>query len=190
MLGLLCVLGGTLWLMDVLDLVDVRAEVVVPALLATIGLALVLGSFEGAHPGLVVAGVVVSLATLVTAVTPSGAFEGGLGEREVRVTQQADLADRYDVGVGTLRLDLSDLALTRSAEVSASVGTGELVVVLPPDVPVSVVAGAGAGDLDVMGQSADGMSETLVYTSNDYDDATVRLELDLDVAAGRIEVTR
>jgi predicted membrane protein len=61
---------------------------------------------------------------------------------------------------------------------------------LPPDVPVSVEAGAGAGDLEVVGQSADGMSETLSYTSSDYADATVRLTLDLDVAAGRIEVTR
>jgi predicted membrane protein len=184
------VLGGTLWLLDVMDVVDIRIEVVVPALLITIGLALVLGSFEGAHPGLVVAGVVVAIATLVTAVTPTGAFEGGLGEREVRVTQQADLDDRYDVGIGALRLDLSDLTLTRSADVSASVGTGELVVMLPPDVPVSVEAGAGAGDLEVVGQSADGMSETLSYTSSDYADATVRLTLDLDVAAGRIEVTR
>jgi predicted membrane protein len=155
-----------------------------------IGLALIVGAFDGPHPGLVVAGVFVSLAVLAVAATPPDAFHGGIGERSIRVTDQADLAARYDVGLGELSLDLSDLDMTESAEIEATVGAGELTIMLPQDLAVDISASAGAGQVDLFGEVNEGLSVTNTYTSDGFESATVTLTLDLDVAAGNIEVDR
>jgi hypothetical protein len=188
--GLLLVVVGGLWLLDAVDLIEVEAALVLPAALAIIGIALIIGAFDGPHTGLVVAGVFVALAAVAFAAAPENAFHGGIGERNVIVTDQADLAPRYDVGLGELRLDLSDMVMTESAEVAATVGAGDINVLLPPDVPVTIEASAGAGKIDLLGQTSDGISVSRTYTSDDFDTAAVTLTLDLDVAAGNIEVDR
>jgi hypothetical protein len=188
--GLLLVVVGGLWLLDAVDLIEVEAALVLPAALAIIGIALIIGAFDGPHTGLVVAGVFVALAAVAFAAAPENAFHGGIGERNVIVTDEADLAPRYDVGLGELRLDLSDMVMTESAEVAATVGAGDINVLLPPDVPVTIEASAGAGKIDLLGQTSDGISVSRTYTSDDFDTAAVTLTLDLDVAAGNIEVDR
>lgn len=188
--GALLVVIGALWLFDAVDLVELRAELVLPSILMVIGLALIVGAFDGPHPGLVVAGVFVTLAALWVALAPPNAFHGGIGERDVRITDQADLASRYDVGLGELRLDLSELALTESAVVEATVGAGDFTVTVPPDVLVDITASAGAGEVDLFGEHGEGISVTRTYTSEGFDTARVTLTLDLDVSAGNIEVDR
>jgi predicted membrane protein len=188
--GALLVVVGGLWLLDATDVVDLRVAIVLPAVLAVIGLALIVGAFDGPHPGLVVAGVFVSLAVLAVAAAPPDAFHGGIGERSIRVTDQADLAARYDVGLGELSLDLSDLDMTESAEIEATVGAGELTIMLPQDLAVDISASAGAGQVDLFGEVNEGLSVTDTYTSHGFESATVTLTLDLDVAAGNIEVDR
>ena len=188
--GAVLVVVGGLWLFDAIDVIDVRAAFVLPAVLAVIGLALIIGAFDGPHGGLVVAGVFVTIAALALAAAPPDAFHGGIGERNILVTDQDDLASRYDVGVGELRLDLKGLVMTESAEIDVTVGAGELRILLPPDVPVDIDASAGAGQVDLFGETADGLSVNRTYTSDGFESATVRLTLDLDVAAGNITVER
>ena len=188
MAGALLMVIGVLWLLDATGVVELRLAIVLPALLAVIGLALIVGSFDGPHPGLVVAGVFLTIATLVVAAAPANVFVGGIGERNVQVSDQADLASTYNVGMGELRIDLSDLTLTESAEVGATVGAGELVVLLPPDVAVDITASVGAGEIDLLGETGDGISVSRSYTSDGFESADVTLTLDLDVAAGNIEV--
>lgn len=189
-LGAVLVAGGGLWLLDILDLVTVRAAVLLPALLAAVGLALVFGSFEGSQTGLVVLGVFLTAAVIAAAVTPPGAFYGGIGERTYTVTTEADLAPRYDVGLGELRLDLAALTLTESTTVDVSVGAGELWLRLPANVVVDLDASVGAGDITLFGENAAGLSVTKTYTTENIGDAEVILTLDLNVATGTIEVTR
>jgi predicted membrane protein len=121
-------------------------------------------------------------------VAPTDAFHGGIGERNLRVTDQTELTPRYDVGVGELNLDLSDLTLTESAEIRATVGAGDMTITLPPDVLVDIEASAGAGEIDLLGQTIDGISVSKSYTSDGFESAEVTLILDLSVAAGSIEV--
>ena len=189
-LGVILVLAGGLWFLDILDVVDLRAAIVLPAALAVVGAALVAGAWDGPHSGLVVAGVILTGAVVAAAVAPANAFRGGIGERTFVVTQADDLAPRYDVGVGDLVLDLSGLSLDRVAEVDATVGAGELRVILPEDLAVDIDASAGAGEVRLLGEQQDGLSVADTYTSDGFDGASVRLTLDLDVAAGNIEVTR
>ena len=189
-LGVVLVAAGILWLLDALDVFDLRAALVLPILLALVGLALVIGSFDGPHSGLVVFGVFLTVAVVLTAVFPPNAFAGGIGERTYRVASQGDLDASYNVGMGTLSLDLSDLTLTESTSVDITVGAGEMRVRLPADVAVAIDASAGAGEVNLLGEQADGLSVNREYRSPDYDTAEVTLTLDLNVAAGEIEVTR
>lgn len=189
-IGVILVVFGTLWLLDVAGVLSLRAAVILPSLLAVVGLALIFGAWDGPHAGLVVFGVFLTVAVIAAAVSPPNAFRGGIGERNYAVGQQAELAPRYDVGLGDLRLDLRDLTLTQSAAVEVTVGAGEILVQLPADTPVTIDASVGAGDIDLLGETTDGVSVTRSYTSEGFDGAGAALTLDLNVAAGSIEVTR
>lgn len=189
-IGALLVVFGVLWLLDVAGVFSLRVAVVLPTLLAVLGLALIFGAWDGPHTGLVVFGVFLTVAVVVAAVSPPNAFRGGIGERNFAVGSQGQLAPRYDVGLGDLRLDLSDLTLTESAEVDVTVGAGEILVELPADIPVTIDASVGAGEIDLLGDTVDGVSVTRSYTSEGFAGAEDTLTLDLDVAAGKIEVTR
>jgi hypothetical protein len=189
-IGVLLVVVGGLWLLDALDVVELRAAVVVPTALAVIGIALIIGAFDGPHTGLVVAGVFVSIAALAFAAAPENAFHGGIGQRDIRVTDQALLAPRYDVGVGELRLDLRGLDMTESDEVAATVGAGDITILLPEDLPVTIDASAGAGQIDLLGETSEGISVSRTFTDDGFEAAEVTLTLELDVAAGNIEVDR
>lgn len=187
-LGAILVVAGGIWLLDAVDAFSIRASIALPAILAVVGLALILGSFDGPHTGLVVFGVFLTMAVVAAAVVPSGAFDGGIGQREFVVTNQADLATNYNVAMGDLSLDLSDLVLTRSTTIDVAVGTGQMRIQLPPGVPVRIDAAVEAGQVDLLGETADGLSVSRSYTSPGFANAAVRLTLDLNVVAGQIEV--
>lgn len=186
--AVLVVLGG-LWAFDLAGTIDVRLAVVLPSLLIVFGLALIFGATEGPHSGLVVAGLLLSVAVVIAAALPP-TFSGGVGEREFRVTEQARLSSTYEVGFGDLRLDLRDLEMVESADVGVSAGAGQITVLLPPSVPVDVIASSGAGEVDLLGESSEGLAVSRTYRSESYDTAEVRLSMVIDVTAGAIEVTR
>jgi len=184
--GALIALLGALLLVDALDLIELRASMILPSVLTLLGLALIVGSFNGPHPGMITAGVFVTLGAFAVAATPPEAFSGGVGGQEVRVTEGADLEASYEVGIGELSLDLSDLVLTDSKVVEVNVGAGDLTITLPPDLAVNVTALASAGGVDLFGDEGDGVSVTRTYVSEGFESADVTL--DLEVAAGKIEV--
>jgi hypothetical protein len=186
--AVLVVLGG-LWALDLAGTIDVRLAIVLPSLLIVFGLALIIGATGGPHSGLVVAGLFLSIAVVIAAALPA-TLSGGVGERQFRITEQTALASSYEVGFGDLRLDLRDLDMVESAEVSLSVGAGEITVLLPPSVPVEIIASSGAGEVDLLGETSDGLAVSRTYKSESYDTADVRLSMVIDVTAGAIEVTR
>lgn len=189
-LGAILVVVGGLWLLDAVDVIELRAAVVLPAVLAVVGLALVFGAFDGPHSGLVVFGVFLTVAVVAAAVAPIDALRGGVGERRYTVDTQAELVTEYRVGVGDLIVDLSDLSLTSSTSIRAAVGAGTLRLTLPEDLPVSIEATTGAGKIDLLGETADGLSVSRSYETPGFDGAAVGLTIELDVAAGEIEVDR
>ena len=189
-LGAILVVVGLLWMLDAVDLIELRGAIVLPAALAVVGVALIAGAFDGPHSGLVVFGVFLTVAVVASAITPLDAWRGGIGERRHVVERQADLAPEYRLGMGDMRLDLSDLRLTESAVVSASVGAGTIWIELPSDMPVSIDATAGAGTVELFGETSEGLAVDREYESSGFADADVTLTLDLDVSAGEIEVTR
>ena len=189
-LGAVLVAVGSLWFLDALDVISIRAAVVLPAMLAIVGLALIVGSFDGEHSGLVVFGVFLTVAVIISAVAPVDAFRGGVGERQFRAETGADLETDYRLGVGDMRLDFSNLELTEPEAIRASLGAGTLQVDLPVDLPVRIEARSGAGEVTIFGENSDGLSVSRTYESPGFDPAGPGLVLELEVATGEIEVDR
>lgn len=198
-LGAILVLVGVGWLLEALDVADVPWRVLTAAALIIVGVALVFGARTGSHGGLVAVGVVLTVLVLA-----AGAFEalvdipltGGVGDKTHHPTAAAQ--DEYRWGVGSLTIDLRDASALAGREIEASVVLGELVVIVPPDLPLLVSAQAGVGDLEVLGEENGGLKVDLVchgtaeeVTCGDGMAPTEPyLRLDLQVAIGQVEVRR
>ena len=63
-------------------------------------------------------------------------------------------------------------------------------VVLPPSIPVDINGTVGAGEVNLLGETGDGLSVTRHYQSEGFETANITLTLDVSVGAGQIEVTR
>lgn len=117
--------------------------------------------------------------------------DGDSGELVVRAVTVDDLLTPIDQGVGSVTLDMSSLTAEDFAdydlpvEVEISNGLGEIDVIVPDDLEVSVKADVGAGEISVFGRRLDGLSPS--FTSNEGDAVA---DLDLEVDLGSIEVTR
>src|SRR5690606_42103176 len=113
-----------------------------------------------------------------------------IGARLIRVAWQAVLQAAYGVGLGELTLDPRGLEPAEAADVDMNGGAGEVTGILPPDLPVRGAAAAGAGEIDVLGERADGVNVARDFTSPDFGAGGPTLTLDIGVSAGQIEVRR
>ncbi|MFH1330735.1 MAG: hypothetical protein ABIJ48_08830, partial [Actinomycetota bacterium] len=198
-LGAVLVLIGVGWLFEALDLADVPWRLLLPSVLILVGLALTLGARSGRHGGLVAVGVALTVLVLL-----AGAVEmlfdvplaNGLGD-ETHIPSTS-VAGEYRWGIGKMTLDLTQARDLPGKEIAASVVMGELVVIVPDDVPLVITARAGLGEVHVLGTSADGVDPGLecAGSSRDMecgDEASPgerSLTLDLEVALGKVEVRR
>ncbi len=193
LVGILLVLFGIGWLLDVLDVADFAWGVLLSSALILIGLALVLTSrSRESHGGLISAGVVLSV-LLVFGSALDFPIEGGIGDREVHPTTAGAIRSEYALGIGQLTVDLSDLAGTDlvAAEIDhmrIKVGVGELIVIAPPGVDLRVQARAGIGNVRVFGREEVGLDVELTIGP---DPSTLPgLDLVLSVGLGQVEVRR
>lgn len=67
---------------------------------------------------------------------------------------------------------------------------GDVHVLLPEDLAVKVSASVKAGDINLLGQRADGVVRDLSYESPDYETATKKLDIIIDLKAGSIRVDK
>jgi phage shock protein PspC (stress-responsive transcriptional regulator) len=104
----------------------------------------------------------------------------GVGDRTYQPAA-SDVRPSYALGVGDLRLDLSQL--TAPTHVKASVGIGKLKVIVPRNAAVTVDAKAKAGDVNVFDRHDDGRNAAIQSGNGG-------LVLDANVGAGRIDVVR
>ena len=185
---MLVIVGGV-WFLDVVSLLEMRAAVILPAALAVVGAALIVGARNGPHPGLVVVGLFLALAVVVAGVAPRGALDGAIGTRSYTVTSVGDIAPRYDLGMGGLDLDISAIRPERAVTVEAEVGAGRLVVALPPGIPVRIEATVGVGEMRILGEVVDGVALDESYQSDDFTEAGASISVLVDVGVGELEVT-
>ena len=136
------VVGGLL-LVGTVGVEGVTAARVLAAALLVTGLGLLVGSKWGRARGLIALALVLGLAVSATA-SFDDRFGTATGERTWRVTGSA----AQELGAERAVLDLRPLAGrdTSSVTVEASLGAGELVVLVPEDLRVAVDGSVGLGE--------------------------------------------
>jgi PGF-CTERM protein len=172
---------------------DVPVRAIIAAALAVVGLGLVVGAYVGRARGLVVLGVLLTLLVSAAAVADIP-VRGGVGDRTWAPTTVSDLHDPYRLGVGQSELDLTqlDLASAGRTRVEIRQGVGHLLVIVPDNVVVRVVADANAGEVLLPGQhSVNGtdLSERVVLPEGSAPSAAV-LVVDAELGVGSLEVRR
>lgn len=65
---------------------------------------------------------------------------------------------------------------------------GDIRMVLPENIDFKIEAYVKAGDLNVLGQTADGINRQIHYKTTNYDAATKKLDIYIDLKAGNIRV--
>jgi hypothetical protein len=198
-LGAVLVLVGVGWLLEALDLADVPWRLLLPSVLIVVGVALTLGSRTGRHGGLVAVGVVLTVAVLLAGVIEvliDIPLARGIGEETRRPATVVN--DQYRWGVGKMTIDLRSAPDLAGEEIAASVVVGELVVIVPDDLPLVITARSGVGEVQVLDTSTAGFdarldcagSATGIRCDGDGPPGELSLQLDLEVAIGRVEVRR
>jgi phage shock protein PspC (stress-responsive transcriptional regulator) len=164
-----------------------------PALaLTVVGVMLVWGSFSGRPGGLILLGIVASLALAGASAAESYDYDG---DRQIdeAPTSAAMVQDRYSVFAGGIGLDLSqvnDLDNLDGRTIAVKAEAGEITVVVPQGVDVDVDADISiGGDIDVAGVRDDGRNPHVLHLIDGGDDVPT-ITLDLDLSVGEIDVTQ
>jgi len=158
------------------------------AVLASCGVMLLVGAFYGRAGGLTFVGLVSALATLAAMAVQ----DLSVGQIDARPTTAAAVDDHYEIGIGEIILDLTDLSAPellelddKTIEIDARIGHIRVIV---PDDGLDVAASSnieGAGESVLLGERRDG---SLDRTSGRDDDQVPDLTLDLELLLGQIEV--
>jgi phage shock protein PspC (stress-responsive transcriptional regulator) len=177
---LLLAVAGAL---DALDVVELGWGGMVALAIVLIGVALVASAFFGGARGLIPVGILLAV-VLGGAAATGVSLNGGVGERDYRVTDGDLLRGRYELGIGHLMLDLRGIELARGVtRITADLDFGMLEIVAPgariDDGDVSM-----RGDADGRGEGGIDVRRTIVVGSGDR-----RLEIDAHVGAGLVAVS-
>ena len=189
--GALLAASGIFGLLAVLGVYDVDLEVAFAAGVVMVGAVVAIGAMTQRRVGaLVPVGLVLLAAFGVAAATPVS-ISAGAGEKTERPLTVVALEPSYELGLGSLDLDLRAVELPPgTTSIDASVGVGELVITVPEGVALEIDAHAGAGEIDVFGELHDGFDvDRTLSVAGPTPDAPL-LQLEADVGFGAIEVRR
>ena len=187
LMGLILVVLGAGWIIALLADVTIPWALVFAVAVILIGMRLVAGPDDNLGFWIMVGIVAVAWAMfLPTAPATLSLASSGVGDRTHAPIRAADLPASYELGIGTLELDLSRLeAADESVPLTATVGMGDLVVVLPCDLSATGTATAGVGDLAILGDSSGGVSLSRAWTHRSLTAAAAgELELETSVGIG------
>jgi hypothetical protein len=146
------------------------------------------GSWWGRSRGLIVLAAVLTPVVLVASLV-NVPFRGGVGDRFFDPRTVSAVRPEYRQVAGRMVLDLSAIEVgTAPLTVTASMVAGSIEVVLPRGVHASVHAKAGAGELQILGNHAEGLNVDTERTTGPVDGGN--LDLDVQVSFGRVLVYR
>jgi phage shock protein PspC (stress-responsive transcriptional regulator) len=164
--------------------------VVIASLAVVAGLALVGTAFVGGARWLIVPALALVLPLGI--VSAAGIdLDGGVGDRDYHPASVAQLRDHYEVGIGSLTVDLTDLDLPadETTTLALDVGLGEAVLYVPEEACVSSDVQIGVGASDVFDRDNDGVDVSYVEDSP-APAGRPKLHIVADVGVGVIEVVR
>lgn len=188
--GLILVLVGLAWLLQTIGALEVPWGALIPGALIVVGIMTMIAARGGHAGGLIGLGIVLTILSVVTAGLRVP-LRGGVGERNESPASAAGLRDRYELAIGKMELDLTDLDLsTGTTVVDASVGIGELVIELPEGTAARVEAEASLGNAEVLTRQESGFGPDVLLIDEGYDTASTRLSITISVGLGNIRVDR
>ena len=163
--------------------------VVIASLAVVTGLVLIGTAFVGGARWLIVPALALVLPLGVVAAADID-LDGGIGDREYRPATMSQLRDHYEIGIGALDVDLTELDLpTGRTDVDLDVGLGEAVVYVPEGACVTSDVEIGAGAADVLDRDNDGVDVSFNESATPPA-GQPQLHIDADVGVGVIEVVR
>ena len=96
-----------------------------------------------------------------------------------------------EMGFGDLEVNLTKASFSDQENlVHMALGFGDVKVWVPSETKTKVTAGCGVGDIDVLGNTADGLGKSVEYTDEGYDSAVKKLRIRVKAGFGDIKVSR
>jgi hypothetical protein len=189
--GLNLLILGSLWLLDVADIISVTWTLVGSVILILIGLALIAVARHGSHGGMIFVGIVLSFVVMLGSLASWPSFEGGVGDRAITPTTMAELEAEYSWGAGSQVIDFRQLEFPAGeTSVRIQMGMGDLELLVPDDVAREVEWSVGVGDVKVFDRSQSGVGLNGTYEDDDYNTAERQLSIDIQLGMGAVEVGR
>jgi phage shock protein PspC (stress-responsive transcriptional regulator) len=163
--------------------------VVIASLAVVTGLVLIGTAFVGGARWLIVPALALVLPLGIVAAADLD-LDGGVGDREYRPATLSELRDHYEIGIGAIDLDLTELELpTGRTDLDIDVGLGEAVVYVPRGACVTSDVEIGAGAADVFDRDNNGVDVAFAESATPPA-GRPRLHIDANVGVGAVEVVR
>lgn len=158
----------------------------VAGLLVVAGLGIMAAAFAGGARWLIAPAIALALGTGI-ATAADVDLRGDDGERTETPRSLADLPEAYDMGAGSLIVDLREVEFPAGeTTLRVEVGVGEAVLVVPPDLCVVPDSHVGVGELAILGRRQEGIDldrrDTALATDR-------RLAVDAEVGIGSLRIT-
>ncbi len=172
---------------------DFRAVAIFGTALAIVGGGLLVGSVVGRSRGLIFLGIVLALATSISAIDVKPGSGGGVGERTWSPTTVVAAERPFRLGVGDARLDLRQLPPGSDVDVDVQLGIGTLAITVPSDAVVLIDGRVGAGTMGLLDQpELDGTNLDASATSSASASGAdpTRITINAGVGLGDLTVTR
>jgi hypothetical protein len=115
-------------------------------------------------------------------------FSGGADNQVLDLTGAT--IGEVDLAAGASRIQVTLPVPAGTVPIRLGAGAGELVLELPPRVPIQVTLHSGAGIAVIDGQSHSGVPSGTVFTPEDWTAAQDRYELDAASGIGQLTTTR
>jgi phage shock protein PspC (stress-responsive transcriptional regulator) len=163
--------------------------VVIASLAVASGLVLIGTAFVGGARWLIVPALALVLPLGLVAAADID-LDGGVGDREYRPASMSELRDHYEIGIGEIDVDLTDLELPAGrTDLDLDVGLGEAIVYVPRGTCVTSDVKIGAGLADVFDRENDGVDVAFAEGATPPD-GRPQLHIDANVGMGVLEVVR
>lgn len=187
--AVLLAIGGN-WLLAEFDLFTFGWPGLFAVALMTLGMAMVGTAKAGRTKPLIALGIVLTLGLAMSSGV-GGALGGGFGDVHHTPQSASQLEAVYQREIGDLILDLRNVDPGPGIQrTSASVGFGDVDLVVPDDIAIRVIAVVDRfGDINLPGSlHANGINERATYQSKDFETADEKLEVSLYTSVGDITV--
>ncbi len=159
----------------------------IAGLVIALGVALVISAFLGGRRWLVLPALILAI-PLGFAAAAGFDVHGGVGDRDYQPTSVAELQRGYKLGIGQMRLDLSQVDLPAGrTPLKLDMGIGSVRMVVPDDVCVASKVRVGAGYARVLDRDSGGLDVDW-RQSPAQNGGVKRLVIDGDVGIGEIQV--